>query len=240
MTVEKRQKSDGLSEETLSVAAEKSKSRAKSKAAYHHGDLRKALVEAGIEIVENDGVQALSLRGVARRAGVSQTAPYHHFADKEALLAAIAETGFRDLADAMDADVTARRPAPAALPAAHRVQALGFGYVHFAVGHPGRFRLMFGPMIDCKENYPSLLQASMRSYDMIQTAVAARLTEIGTPYPNLEASTMTAWALVHGLATLLIDGRFETGQMDKDAVDGLITHATRALQYGLGREVVHP
>ena len=215
---------------------EKAQAKPKSKArkpakprAYHHGDLKAALVEAGARIVERDGVMALSLRGVAREAGVSQTAPYHHFADKEALLAEIAATGFRDLS----AEMEVRGSAIAG--ASPRLGALGTAYVLFATENPGRFRLMFGPLIGEKAAYPALLEASLSSYQMIRAAVAAYLEEAGRDAENPEAATMAAWSLVHGLATLINDRGFNSEAMGAPDIETLTRQATSYLRNGLGR-----
>ncbi|WOF75038.1 TetR/AcrR family transcriptional regulator [Parvibaculaceae bacterium PLY_AMNH_Bact1] len=197
-------------------------------ASYHHGDLRAGLIDAATEIVEKDGVMALSLRGVARLAGVSQTAPYHHFTDKEALLAAVAETGFQGLSAEMEKAEHHR------LGGGERMVALGRAYVSFATSNPGRFRLMFGPLIREKLNYPDLLIASSRSLQMIRAAVEQRRQDVGAKTGNVEADTMAAWSIVHGLATLLIDSGFNPESMGTATQDALVAHVTLALVSGLG------
>src|ERR1700693_5459913 len=106
---------------------------------YHHGDLPRALLDAALHIVETQGTEALTLRAVARRAGVSQAAPYRHFASKEAILAAVAEDGFRSLIAAMRESVATCGEDPLG-----RLRAVGLGYVTFATSHPSHFRVMFG------------------------------------------------------------------------------------------------
>ncbi|MBX3505644.1 MAG: TetR/AcrR family transcriptional regulator [Parvibaculum sp.] len=197
---------------------------------YHHGDLKSALVAAGTRILEEDGVMALSLRGAARAAGVSQTAPYHHFADKEALLAAIAATGFEDLSAEM-----ARRAAGVST-AQDRLSALGLGYVMFATANPGRFRLMFGPLVGEKTQYPALLEAATLSYRMIHGAVAAYLDASATPNRNVDANSMAAWSLVHGLATLINDGGFHADVMGAATLEELTALVTGFLRKGLGQK----
>ncbi|HBM89186.1 MAG TPA: TetR family transcriptional regulator [Rhodobiaceae bacterium] len=197
-------------------------------AAYHHGDLRTALIHAATKIVETEGVMALSLRGVARLAGVSQTAPYHHFSDKEALLAAVAETGFRGLSEAMDARTQRVEGASG------QIVALGHAYVSFATENPGRFRLMFGPQVPDKANYPDLLATGARSYEMIRSAVQSRRYDLNTQSGSLEADTMAAWSIVHGLATLLIDSGFNSDSMGAPTQNALVEHVTQALVGGLG------
>lgn len=173
---------------------------------------------------------ALSLRGVARAAGVSQTAPYHHFQDKEALLAVVAETGFRDLADgmeeALDADTSS----------GINLQALGVAYVLFATNNPGRFRLMFGPQIADKTCYESLLDVSAVSFNLICEGVGARMKEVGAPPEDLMTNTMSAWSSVHGLATLINDAGFNPDTMGAKSIKELAYHVTASLIDGLGRE----
>src|SRR5256712_12176672 len=106
---------------------------------YHHGDLPRALLDAALHIVETQGTAALTLRAAARSAGVSQAAPYRHFANKEAILAAVAEDGFRSLMAAMREASAASGAGPL-----ERLRAVGLGYATFATRHPSHFRVMFG------------------------------------------------------------------------------------------------
>ena len=103
---------------------------------YHHGDLEAALIRSAGKILEKEGLDALSLREVARQAGVSHNAPYRHFAEREALLAALAAKGFEMLAQAQQAAA-----------AKGGLRAMGEAYVLFALEHPQRFRLMFGGQV---------------------------------------------------------------------------------------------
>ena len=145
---------------------------------------------------------SLSLRAVARRAGVSQTAPYRHFAGKEALVAAVAAEGFGRLARTMNAAALRASPGDATA----RIRALGVGYVRFALARPALLRLMFGPPLIRRADYPALDAAAKEAYAMIATAIAERLS---APLHGAEAgaATIAAWALVHGLSQLLIDGQ---------------------------------
>src|SRR6266852_2916030 len=121
---------------------------------YHHGDLPRALLDAALHIVETQGTQALTLRAAARLAGVSQTAPYRHFANKEAILAAVAEEGFRSLMAAMaHAAVLADSPL-------QRLRAVGLAYVTFATHHSSHFRVMFGREMADRSASTSLRQIS--------------------------------------------------------------------------------
>ena len=168
-----------------------------SKPAYHHGDLRSALVEAGLAILAEGGdPAAFTLREAARRAGVSAMAPYRHFADKEALLAAIAAVGFERLA-------TAQREADAAPSPAAALQAQGVAYVAFALDNPALFRLMFGAGAPSKTN-DALGTASRTSFDHLVAAVG------NVPSRTEQMDRVLAhWSLVHGLAMLALDGQLE-------------------------------
>ena len=165
-------------------------------APYHHGGLRDALVAAAQEILEADGLAALSLRAVARRAGVSPAAPYHHFPDKQALLDAVAERGF----DALTAAMTTRMDKVAG--AAARLDASGLGYVAFAVANPALCGLMFSPVGQNPSAGTALDRARQRAYAVLQDAAAACS-------PDRKASAaecVRLWALVHGIAKLMLEG----------------------------------
>src|SRR5499427_5454071 len=134
---------------------------------YHHGDLRHVLLRSALEILSEAGVAGLSLRAAARRARVSAMAPYRHFADKEALLSAVAEYGFRELTTRL-----ATAAATAADPRAG-LAALGVAYVLFACDRPSLFRLMFGPMIEKKAGHPALDEAAHACFNALRQAVEA-------------------------------------------------------------------
>src|SRR5688572_5804005 len=158
--------------------------------AYHHGDLRAALLRAAGELLEKQGIAALSLREAARSAGVSHNAPYRHFPDREALLAALAAEGFRLLADSQAAGGRER----------------GLAYVRFALAHPQRFRLMFGGVLPIGD-YPELREQGRRAYQQLEEA----FKDLGE---DARLAAAAAWSLVHGLANLILDGHFAQAQRD--------------------------
>jgi AcrR family transcriptional regulator len=184
---------------------------AKPAKAYHHGDLRRALLDAGLALIEEEGAQAFTLREAARRAGVSQAAPYRHFVDKRALLGAIAEEGFRALTARMLAE-RAQSNAPRG-----NVEPLGMGYLLFALENPAHYRVMFGPGSRMLEVAPSVNEAGVDSFGVLLDGVSegqrAGLLRAGDP---MELA-LFAWAIVHGLALLVIDGIVPVG----DAVAGV-------------------
>lgn len=155
---------------------------------YHHGDLRSALLQAAAELLEEQGLASLRLREAARRAGVSHNAPYRHFPDRSALLAALAAEGFRMLGEALEGKAGRGR---------------GEAYVRFALAHPNRFRLMFGGQIEMGK-HAELQEAATRTYDGLVAGFRAQ-GDIANP----ERAAAAAWALTHGLAHLLLDGHFQ-------------------------------
>ena len=166
----------------------------RKKRGYHHGDLEATLVQAAGNLLEKEGVEALSLREVARRAGVSHNAPYRHFPEREALLAALAAEGFEWLGAAQ------RKAAQA-----DGLRAMGEVYVHFALAHPQRFRLMFGGQISIAK-HPRLREVATKTFEGLSGALAARVPEA----QGAGDSSIAAWALVHGLAQLLLGGRISS------------------------------
>jgi AcrR family transcriptional regulator len=187
----------------------------KDEKAYHHGDLRRGLLDAAAQILAAEGAAAVTLREVARRAGVTHAAPYRHFADKGALLSAIAAEGFDKLTARMQ-DLAAPH-APGTLEA---LRGTGVGYVQFACDNPSLFRLMFGhqllaPGESSKEHAPegapraavdaALAQSGAAAFEVLTAALAACQASgvIGPADP--QALVTTTWALVHGLSMLLID-----------------------------------
>ena len=193
------------------------------KRSYYHGDLRQALVRSALEILSETGVGGLSLRAAARRAGVSAMAPYRHFEDKEALLAAVAEYGFRELAARLTA-ATATAADPRA-----GLAALGVAYVLFACDQPSLFKLMFGPTIENKSAHPALDDAGCTCFNALQQAVeAARFFEGD---PDAGDVALASWSLVHGLSALIVDGRL--AEYDSGPTEAVATRLTRLLSDSL-------
>jgi AcrR family transcriptional regulator len=187
--------------------------------AYHHGDLRQALIRSALEILSEAGVPGLSLRAAARRARVSAMAPYRHFADKEALLAAVAEYGFQQLSGRLGAAAAAAADPRAGL------GALGVAYVAFARDEPSLFKLMFGPAIEQKSVHPALDAAGCACFNVLRQAVEAAKFFDGDR--DLEDVSLACWSLVHGLASLIVDGRLP--EEDAGSAEAIATRVTRLL-----------
>ncbi|TPG48398.1 TetR/AcrR family transcriptional regulator [Roseomonas nepalensis] len=152
---------------------------------YHHGDLLAALLSAAETLLDEGGDGALSLREVARRAGVSPAAAYRHVPDKEALLARLAARGFAAFGEALGR-AAAEAPGSA-------LDAMGVAYVEFALARPARFRLMFGPL-------------TARATDEVLGAARREAFAVLSGVAGSRAASLRAWGLVHGLAMLLLDG----------------------------------
>src|SRR5271169_4065348 len=163
------------------------------RSSYHHGCLRPALIAEARALLDAGGPEAVGLRETARRVGVSATATYRHFRDKDSLLAAVAAEGFQEFGAAL-ADA-ARTSEP--------FLAMGKAYVDFALANPGIFRLMFSPLIRQREKFPDMAAAADRAFAQLQAgAASARKPEES----DVNARAIAAWSLVHGLAHLILDG----------------------------------
>ena len=177
---------------------------------YHHGDLRRALVEAACRLLEKEGAQSLSLRAVAREAGVSPAAPYHHFKDKSELLDAVAHEGWEKL----DLAFQAARDAQISPP--DRVRELGVAYVRFASQHPDLYRVMY----DCSRDKADMPAHVHENEESAYRRVREVLISAGadpTDEISLELATIACWCAAHGLAEMT---SFKQFKPLKDALGG--------------------
>ncbi|OPF71363.1 TetR family transcriptional regulator [Streptomyces antioxidans] len=181
-------------------------------AGYHHGDLRAALLDSALALLNTEGPGELSLRAVARHAGVSANAPYRHYRDKEALLAALATRGFTELGERLAA------VGPGDGPDAELI-AMARTAVDYALDHPGVYRLMFGQACS---THPDAIAAS----DAAIAIVAERIAAIAEA-ERREPLRIGLWALVHGLSTLLLDERL--GTPTRAEADALVETVVRTL-----------
>lgn len=215
-------------QEDCLVAARK-KTTAQSKPRYHHGDLRRALIDASLALISEEGFGALTLREVARRAGVTHAAPYRHFEDKEALLAAVAEEGFRAMATQMRERMD-KESAPL-----ERLGACGVAYVLFAVQHPAHFRVMFGPHFSHPADHDGLAQEEGNAFGLLVQSIVhgqqAGVLREGEPMPL----ALVAWSQVHGLASLLVDQQLKQALQKGATAEELARFQTWLLFEGLRR-----
>jgi AcrR family transcriptional regulator len=194
-------------------------------------DLREQVLAASLALIEEQGVAALSLREVARRAGVSHQAPYHHFGRKEAIVAELVARGFAKLSDMLEQAEAARGSA------SRRLGLAGRAYVDFAIGDPASFRLMFRPELTGAGAFPATAAESRRAYDALVRLVDAQFARPRVPKKKLDALVTLHWSVVHGLATLVLDGSLGKQCQNRRALDAhidltleLLTRAAASLE----------
>ncbi|MCQ4084439.1 TetR/AcrR family transcriptional regulator [Streptomyces sp. RB6PN25] len=167
---------------------------------YHHGDLRAACLRAARQLLEENGSAGLSLRAVARRAGVSPTAPYRHYADRDALVSAVAAEGYRELAGYL----AAAHHSPST---PDDLAAAAVAYVRFALDHPALFRVMFVEPCDPTSDDRVAATAAISEY-------VGTIVRHAFPGADPDALSTAVWALVHGLAFLHLDGKLDASTPD--------------------------
>ncbi len=176
---------------------------ATARKAYHHGDLRDSLLQAARALLEKEGPTGLSLRKLGRELGVTPGAPYRHFEDKDALLAALAIEGYRELR----AEIL--RDQAEAIDAEEGLKRAGVGYLRFATGQPELFRLMFGWMPS--RDIPELCEAGDAAFAAFE-GILQRCEDEGLLSRSIREAGLLAWSAVHGAAFLLIDDRLEVDE----------------------------
>jgi len=192
----------------------------KPRKTYHHGDLRAALVRAGIDLVSRYGSRGFTMSQAAKAARVAVSAPYRHYADRDALLAAIAEEGFKRLAGRFESVAAGD----------DRTERLAAAYVGFAVEHPAHFRVMFEGQLD-KARYPALKEAGDRAFAVLLDEASA-LAGSKARAPERATATAALWSVVHGFAVIAIEGGF--GQLEGGLpLDELLRRTIRQVVAGL-------
>ena len=192
---------------------------------YHHGDLRQALIDAALDLLREQGAEALTLRAVARAAGVSQAAPYRHFADRGALVGAVAQGSFARMGAAIERAVHQGPLGPAAL---KRGMA---AYVAFAHEHPAEYRVMFGAELADRDDMPDLAATALGTFALLREGIARNQHAGALSDGDPTRRAVIAWATLHGLVMLSLDGQADvTG----DSIDALTDAATNLLLAGMG------
>ena len=168
---------------------------------YHHGDLRRALLEEAVRTIQAEGVEQLTLRGAGEKLGVSRTALYRHFSDKQALLAAVGREGFRMLRAALTEARDRHGRGQTGF------EAMGAAYVTFAVTHPSHYRVMFGRFVEMCEKDEDLREEAGGAFQVLVASIVEQQQAglVRNDDPGLLARFI--WALVHGIAMLAIDGQ---------------------------------
>jgi AcrR family transcriptional regulator len=172
------------------------------KKTYHHGNLKNALIKAGVEILAKDGVSGLSLRKVALKAGVSHSAPYAHFVDKQALIAAISTEGFRQLYERVSTVTEKYNNQPG-----KQLVEVAWAYVQFAMDDPDRFKVMFSAVLEKEKQYPEFVTESQRNFQLVKVIVEANQASGQLRSGPSELVALSAWGIVHGFVMLLLEGQ---------------------------------
>ena len=187
------------------------------KKTYHHGDLKNALIKAGVEILAKDGVSGLSLRKVASRAGVSHTAPYSHFADKQALIAAISTEGFRQLYERISLVAEKNKTKPA-----RQLSEVAWAYVQFAMDDRDRFKVMFSGVLEKEKEYPEFVAESQRNFQLVQGIVEANQAAGVLSGGPADLVTLSAWGIVHGFIMLLLESQIPHTVLEQKSLRELV------------------
>jgi AcrR family transcriptional regulator len=197
---------------------------------YQHGDLHAALIQAGLKLLGEQGERGLSLRAAAQLAGVSHAAPYRHFRDKNALIAAIAERGFRLLTASLRAEIDAAPPADPV----GRLRAAAWGYVSFARAHPAYFRTIFSDFVrdDGADTSAALAEAGAEAYAVLRDLVAEGIRRGRLRRGDPDQLSLAAWSMVHGLSFLLINQQLPDADQ-QEAARGITDGVIRLLETGL-------
>jgi AcrR family transcriptional regulator len=208
------------------MASAGARPRRKPRDRYHHGDLRRALLDEALRTIQQDGVDALTLRTMGVRLGVSRTALYRHFTDKRALLSSVATEGFRLLTERL---LNAWKAG-----GIRGFTAMGLAYIRFAMGNPSHYRVMFGGFVDDGPRNDDLMRESTAAFQALVDAIVALQQEGAVRKDDPLQLAQFIWAAVHGVSMLIIDGQLAHQQA---RIDDLIQFAVERINTGIARSV---
>lgn len=187
---------------------------------YHHGDLKNALIKAGVEILAKEGVGGLSLRKVAQRAGVSHSAPYAHFPDKQSLIAAISTEGFNQLYNELEAAIHphAKTPKKQLVEGAQ-------AYVRFALKYSDTFKIMFSGVLEKEKDYSSFVEISSKTFKLVMEVVQACQNAGVLPTAPANLMAVSVWGQVHGIVSLALEGQISHTLLEKKNIESIVSFA---------------
>lgn len=189
---------------------------------YHHGDLKNALIKAGADLLLEEGAGAFSLRKVAARAGVSHSAPYAHFADKETLIAAITTEGFRQLYERLEAAIAAHQDAPADL-----LMEVAWAYVQFAQESPAYYKLMFSGVLEQEKTFPEFVSTSKANFQLLVELVDRCQSAGVLPGGPADLLAVSIWSLMHGFVSLLLERQISHTILERYTLKELVLQTLR-------------
>jgi AcrR family transcriptional regulator len=184
---------------------------------YHHGDLKNALIQAGLEVLAKEGAGGLSLRSVAHKVGVSHAAPYAHFADKQALIAAISTAGYERLYEVIRAAAAEHEQEPA-----RQLVEAAWGYVKFALDDPEHFKVTLSGVVEKEKDYPAFVEVSQKSFALVVDIVRACQARGVLPSGSPELVAVGVWSLMHGLVSLLLENQIPRSVVERMSVRAML------------------
>jgi AcrR family transcriptional regulator len=187
---------------------------------YHHGDLKNALIQAGIDILAKEGVYGLSLRKVARKAGVSHAAPYSHFTDKQGLIAAISTAGYDRIWESVE-----RVWETYGHDALQLIARTGWEYVRFALEDPDLFRITFSGVVEKEKDYPALVEAAQKSFGLFVKIIERCQSEGILRAGPVDLTALCMWASIHGIVILRLDGQVSHTITENNSWQQMLIHA---------------
>ena len=189
---------------------------------YHHGNLKEALISAGLEILSEQGIEGLSLRNVAKKIGVSHTASYNHFPDKQALLAAISTAGHEQLHQILLDTFEKTKHS-----SSHIISEIAWAYLQFALDNPAIFKLMFSGALEEERDHPEYVEISQKSIALFKEMIVFSQNKGQLPEGKVEIIAVKLWSLVHGFTYLMLENQFPLeylqGQNFRELLKGIIS-----------------